>query len=241
MGDLTYNHRVFYYWTPLTRGSRYFESGCMKFLVLTDIHGNEDVSSWANKLVKEKGADFVVILGDITQFGPKSWAENFLSTFEVPVCAIAGNCDPPAEIMDAINKKSLLLHKRKIFIEDVPFIGLGGSNPTIFDTPFELSEDEIESSLEPLMENNAVLVLHAPPMGTNDTIPSGAHVGSSAIKAIVDMYHPRLVLSGHIHEARGMVEENKTIFINPGPAMSGYSAMITINGDETEVEMLELK
>lgn len=213
----------------------------MKFLVLTDIHGNKEVSAWANKIVKDKEANFVVILGDITQFGPKSWAEDFLATFNVPVCAVAGNCDPPDEIMDAINKKSLLLHKRKIFIEEVPFIGLGGSNPTIFDTPFELSEEEIESSLDPLMEPNAVLVLHAPPMGINDTIPSGAHVGSTAIKSIVDTYHPRLVLSGHIHEARGMIEENKTIFINPGPAMCGYSAMITIDGDKTEVEMLELK
>ena len=133
------------------------------------------------------------------------------------------------------------MHKKKTVIDGVPFIGLGGSNPTIFNTPFELSEEEIESSLEPLMEENSVLVLHAPPMGINDTIPSGAHVGSTSIKAIVDKYHPRLVLSGHIHEARGMIEENKTIFINPGPAMSGYSAMITIDGDKTEIEMLELE
>lgn len=226
---------------PLTRGSSYFESGCMKFLVLTDIHSNEDVSAWANKIIEDKGADFVIILGDITQFGPKSWAENFLAAFKVPVYAVAGNCDPPEEIMDAISKKALLLHKRKIFIEEVPFIGLGGSNPTIFDTPFEMSEKEIESSLDPLMEMNAVLVLHAPPMGINDTIPSGAHVGSSAVKMIVDKYHPRLVLSGHIHEARGIVEENKTIFINPGPAMNGFSAIVTINGDKIETEMLELK
>ncbi len=213
----------------------------MKFLVLTDIHGNEEVSSWANKLIKENEADFVIILGDITQFGPKSWAENFLSAFEVPVYSVAGNCDPPKEIMEAIEEKANLMHKKKTVIDGVPFIGLGGSNPTIFNTPFELSEEEIESSLEPLMEENSVLVLHAPPMGINDTIPSGAHVGSTSIKAIVDKYHPRLVLSGHIHEARGMIEENKTIFINPGPAMSGYSAMITIDGDKTEIEMLELE
>lgn len=56
----------------MTRGSSYFESGCMKFLVLTDIHGNEDVSAWANKIIEDKGADFVIILGDITQFGPKA-------------------------------------------------------------------------------------------------------------------------------------------------------------------------
>lgn len=213
----------------------------MKFLVLTDIHGNEDVSSWANRIVKDKRADFVVILGDITQFGPKSWAEEFLSTFEVPVLSVAGNCDPPEEIMGAIKEKAILMHKRKIFINEVPFIGLGGSNPTIFNTPFELSEEDIGSSLDPLMEMNAVLILHAPPMGINDMIPSGAHVGSTAIKSIVDAYHPRLVLSGHIHEARGMIEENKTIFINPGPAMNGYSAVITIDGDKTEAEMLEIK
>ncbi|WP_400207477.1 metallophosphoesterase family protein [Candidatus Methanomassiliicoccus intestinalis] len=211
----------------------------MKFLVLTDIHGNDNVAGWANEIIAEQGVEFVVILGDITQFGPQSWAEEFLAQFSVPVYSVAGNCDPPQEIMAAIEKKAILMHKKKIKIGGIPFIGLGGSNPTIFDTPFELSEDEITASLEPLMEEGAVLVLHAPPLGINDMIPTGAHVGSTAIKNIVEKYHPLLVLSGHIHEARGNVEENGTIFINPGPAMRGCYALIEIDNGHVEAALLE--
>ena len=210
----------------------------MKLLVLTDIHGNENVSSWANEMISEKGVDAAIILGDITQFGPKDWAEEFLDSFEVPVYAIAGNCDPPEEIMNAIEEKAILIHKKKVYLDGIPLIGLGGSNPTIFDTPFELTEEEIESSLEPLMEKNAILALHAPAMGINDEIPSGAHVGSTAIKKIIDEYHPRLVLTGHIHEARGIVEENGTIFINPGPAMRGDYALITLDKNNINAELL---
>ena len=178
-------------------------------------------------------------VGDITQFGPQSWAEEFLARFSVPVYSVAGNCDPPQEIMAAIEKKAILMHKKKIKIGGISFIGLGGSNPTIFDTPFELSEDEITASLEPLMEEGAVLVLHAPPLGINDMIPTGAHVGSTAIKNIVEKYHPLLVLSGHIHEARGNVEENGTIFINPGPAMRGCYALIEMDNGHVKAALLE--
>ena len=141
--------------------------------------------------------------------------------------------------MAAIEKKAILMHKKKIKIGGISFIGLGGSNPTIFDTPFELSEDEITASLEPLMEERAVLVLHAPPLGINDMIPTGAHVGSTAIKNIVEKYHPLLVLSGHIHEARGNVEENGTIFINPGPAMRGCYALIEMDNGHVKAALLE--
>ena len=92
-----------------------------------------------------------MILGDITHFGPASWAGEFLDRLDRPVYAIPGNCDPPELVCREIEAHGTLLHRRKVTIGGQVFIGLGGSNPTIFDTPFELEEKEIEAALRPLM------------------------------------------------------------------------------------------
>jgi len=210
----------------------------MRFLVLSDIHGRDKVADWAKRLAAEHHADAYIILGDITHFGPASWAGEFLDRLDRPVYAIPGNCDPPELVCDEIEAHATLLHKRKVTIGGEAFIGLGGSNPTIFDTPFELEEEEIEASLRPLMETDAIMVVHAPPKGVNDRIANGLNVGSDAILKLVYEFRPKAVLSGHIHEARGIVERNGTLFLNPGAAKDGNSALLDV-GDEVKAVLLE--
>ncbi len=113
---------------------------------------------------------------------------------------------------------------------------MGGSSPTPFHTPFELSEEEISAALKPLMVEGAILVTHSPPRGHVDELPWSGHTGSRAIKALVDKFAPRLVLCGHIHEARG-VERGSTTFVNPGPAFRGYSAIIDVD-EEVKVNLV---
>lgn len=200
----------------------------MKFLVLSDIHGRDKVADWAKRLATENGADAYIILGDITHFGPGSWAGEFLDRLDRPVYAVPGNCDPPELVCREIESRATLLHKRKVVIDGNTFIGLGGSNPTIFDTPFEIEENDIEAALRPLMEAGAVMTLHAPPKGVNDRTGSGLNVGSEAILRLVNEYRPRAVLSGHIHEARGIVEKEGTLFLNPGAAKDGNAALLEV-------------
>jgi Icc-related predicted phosphoesterase len=88
------------------------------------------------------------------------------------------------------------------------------------------------------MEPGSILVTHAPAWGRNDKT-RGTHLGSRAILSIVEKYKPKLALSGHIHDARGVMEEGGTTFVNPGPANRGYAALITIKRDHVEVELLE--
>jgi Icc-related predicted phosphoesterase len=209
----------------------------MKFLVLSDIHGREKVASWALRLANEHGVDAYLVLGDITHFGPAVWASEFLSRLDRPAYAIPGNCDP-LEVCSEIERHATLLHARKVMVKGESFIGLGGSNPTIFETPFELEEVDIESALRPLMEKGAVMVLHAPPLGFNDRIPSGMHVGSEAILKLVKEYRPKAVLSGHIHEDRGIMESDGTMFMNPGAAKDGCSGLMEI-GDEVRMTLLD--
>jgi Icc-related predicted phosphoesterase len=54
----------------------------------------------------------------------------------------------------------------------------------------------------------------------------------------VEEFRPPLVLSGHIHEARGILERDGTIYLNPGAAKDGNSALLDI-GERIEPMLLD--
>lgn len=209
----------------------------MKFLVISDIHCRERVIGWANDLAKQHQADGFLVLGDITHFGPPSWADDFLSRLDKPSFAVPGNCDPYGTI-EQIEKHATCLHGRKMKVGGRTFGGWGGANISIFNTPFELPEDEILKGLRPVMEHGMVLITHCPPYSYNDFTNARRHAGSTAIKSLVDEFGPAAVISGHIHENRGIVEENGILYMNPGAAKNGYSAFLEVD-DRVRGTLLE--
>ena len=201
-----------------------------------DLHGSALAAQLIRENLERYRPDVFVAAGDITNFGPVSYAEEVFRGLAVPTLAVPGNCDPrdlPA-VLDALGVN---LHGRKSSIAGRTFVGIGGSNPTPFGTPFELSEEEIRSTLSRTMEAGAILVSHPPPNGAVDVVYSGEHVGSVAVREAVEKYQPPLVLCGHIHEARGIERIGPTTVVNPGPARTGHSAVVEINGD-VAVELL---
>jgi Icc-related predicted phosphoesterase len=209
----------------------------MRFLVLSDVHGRVKVVRFANRLLKEMGLDGVIVLGDITHFGPPSWASEFLSQLIKPAYAIPGNCDPLGTLQE-IEKAATSLHRRKIKLNGWTLGGHGGSNPTIFNTPNEMTEEEIEAGLRPIMERGMVLLVHCPPQGTLDLASVNRHAGSVAIAKLVKEFQPRVVLSGHIHESRGIEEKDGILYMNPGPAKEGYSAVLELGARPKAKAML---
>jgi Predicted phosphoesterases, related to the Icc protein len=199
----------------------------MKFLVATDIHGNLSVSEWINSEADKNNADYVLILGDITDFGPNQVAEDIIGPIDLDVYALPGNCDP-LDLPKAISDICTDMHGKSTVIGGMHMAGLGGSNPTIFNTPFELDEDTIYKMLKPISKEGMILMVHAPAYGFNDVIPSGISVGSTSILKIVEEFHPILVMNGHIHESIGIIEKNGTTFVNPGPAKDGKYAIVEI-------------
>ncbi len=209
--------------------------GCetIKILAISDAHGDFSNIEQILKLKQTSDVDLVLIAGDITDFGPDEYAKKLLNMFKTPIMAIPGNCDPKTILKVLDNSKATNLHNTSERIGNITFIGLGGSNPTPFDTPFELQEDEIESDLEKLIkqaentQDNSTIVLltHAPPFGTVDEIPIG-HVGSTAIEKFLGRVD--LIVCGHIHEARGVMKVGKTVVVNPGMVSEGNGAIITI-------------
>jgi hypothetical protein len=188
-----------------------------------------------------------LIIGDLTNFGPASLVENMLGRIKdsgVPTFAIPGNCDPK-QMLGVLDKYGVNLHAKRKKLNDVSFVGLGGSNLTPFNTPFELTEAEIQEELEPLAptaDEKWVLMTHAPPHGTKiDQTKQETHVGSKSIRKFIEEKQPLVALSGHVHEARDTDKLGRTLIVNPGPVSKGYAVEITINkGGEVQAELLEL-
>ena len=67
-----------------------------------------------------------------------------------------------------------------------------------------------------------ILVSHTPPLKTKaDSIGSGIHVGSKAVRTFIENHQPAYCLCGHIHEARSCDRIGKTRIINPGMIRDG--------------------
>jgi len=178
--------------------------------------------------------DVVVVAGDITHFGPVSWARDFLDHIPIKTFAVHGNCDP-FEVIDEIDRsRAELLHRRRVEYEGYTFVGLGGSNPTPFLTLVEEAEHEI-AELSDVMEHEVILVSHAPSLGHVDLTHAGSHAGSTALADLVRDFSPIIHVSGHIHEARGIEMTDSTLFVNPGKAAQGYAALIDVKKREARL------
>lgn len=209
----------------------------MRFLVFTDLHQKKSALEWINAEIARSGAEFVVCLGDVTDMGTGEEAAEIISGVKARVYCLPGNCDA-RDMPQKISGVCVDMHGKGADIGGIRFCGIGGSNITIFNTPFELTEDELYDGLKANAKEGMVLMTHAPSYGILDQIPSGQSVGSPAIKKIVDEYRPILALSGHIHEAIGVKQFNGTTFVNPGPARDGYAAVIDIADGKVDVRLI---
>jgi hypothetical protein len=185
-------------------------------------------------MFKAGDVDAVCVIGDITDFGPNDLVQELLSLIgeDVPTLMIPGNCDLPTIIETIEESPAVNLHLKSFDYDDIKFLGIGGSNPTPFNTPFELSEAEIQSYISRLLKDvggTTVLLSHTPPMGYLDAVDS-KHVGSEAIASAVGIVDA--LACGHIHEQRGTSVAGKTTIVNPGMAALGFGAVIEVIPEE---------
>ena len=59
------------------------------------------------------------------------------------------------------------------------------------------------------------------------------HVGSEALRALVEREQPHVVLCGHIHEARATDRLRGSQVANPGPAAAGHYALVDLGENVT--------
>ncbi|MEM3078484.1 MAG: metallophosphoesterase [Nitrososphaerales archaeon] len=201
----------------------------MKLLAITDIHGKTQVLKWLIELAKN--FDLLIIAGDVTDWGDEEFFRSFYKTLSdnnITTLFVPGNHDPCYE---STLPKILNLHGESTTFNGLTFCGIGGSNPTPFNTPFELKDDQVVELLSRFPERVDILISHASPYGTKcDRTYRGNHIGSKPIRSFIEKVKPKVVISGHVHEARCIDVLGDTLIVNPGPAMNGFYAIISMDG-----------
>lgn len=194
--------------------------------------------------------DCHLCLGDIITFRPLEYLEDLFSDPPVPTYTVPGNTDSD-EARARLEELGLDIHFKRAQVEGVVIAGAGGCVPPPFRTAFVVEEEEYRRRLPGVLEGADVLASHGPVHGILDrSLFGGLHVGSRAVRDAVEEARPSVVLSGHIHEARGIVEFDwrsgkvvakdreclelsdpaNTIFMNPGPTKDGHVGRLEVGG-----------
>jgi Icc-related predicted phosphoesterase len=147
--------------------------------------------------------------------------------------------DDDAFVAEAIATSSYVINPegRVVDVGGLPMISVGVSNKTPWNSPREVSEEEMAALIEHLVREvrdvrRCLFNVHVPPFGTaidqapvldvtlKPVVAGGAvqmgPVGSTAVRAAIERHQPLIGLHGHVHEARGAVKIGKTVCVNPG-------------------------
>lgn len=157
----------------------------------------------------------------------------------VPIFLIPGN-DDPYEIDQALAESEYCANVDGRVV-DIPgglqVIGSGKSNPTPWDTPREVADDDFREELTKLTDEardprRTIFLIHCPPYDSGlDRAPlldanlrpkasAGdllrGPVGSTGVRQAIREFGPLLGLHGHIHESGGEARIGTTLALNPG-------------------------
>jgi Icc-related predicted phosphoesterase len=216
----------------------------MRLLIVSDLHGQSSRIPLLSSLAADGTLDVLIVCGDITHFGSMEDASRILKEFAkvATTLFIPGNCDPPELALVSSVEGTTNIHGKCLSLNNIDFVGVGGSVPTPFRTPLELDEEDVESLLRSAAKQcsgnrKTVLVSHVPPYGSRaDRVFPSHHVGSRAVRSFMENTRPLIVACGHIHESRVVESVGLTTIVNPGPLHKGYYALARI-GDKTTVDL----
>jgi Icc-related predicted phosphoesterase len=160
------------------------------------------------------------------------------------MCLLAPGNDDPLFVDELLSSSDMLVNPEGRLVElpgGFTMISVGYSNPTPWDSPRELPEEQLAARIDALAAqvpdmSRAVFNLHVPPKDTpidqamaldaefRPVMRSGAPVitgvGSRAVRDAITTYQPMLGLHGHIHESRGEARIGRSRSINPGSEYS---------------------
>ena len=186
-------------------------------------------------------------------------------------CYITGGNDDSVDVLEAIEREAgeavVNCEDKTIAIDDDghTMVSLGLSNPTPWNTPREVPDEELHGHIQRIVAGiddftRVVFNFHAPPKDSSlDTaaeldwstdppkvVTSGGTpvmfgAGSTAVREAIEKYQPLLSLHGHIHESRGQMTIGRTVAVNPGSEYGEgllRGAIVTIAGDKVETVQL---
>lgn len=167
-----------------------------------------------------------------------SMAEDRLRALGLPCLVMPGNDDPPW-VRQLLDQAGWLQQAEERIVGFGPYqvLSLGYSTPTPWDSPREITEDQMRAKLKVLAGQldpgqPVIFNLHNPPFGTStdrafklgDDMrirtaggePMQVSVGSHAIRESIEEVQPVVALCGHIHESRATTKLGRTLVVNPG-------------------------
>jgi uncharacterized protein len=176
----------------------------VRLLAFSDLH--RDLPQ-AEKLVEMSAeADVVIGAGDFASVheGLQETIDA-LAAIETPTVLVPGNNETDEALREATAgwRAATVLHGGGAAIAGVDFFGLGAGIPV---TPWEWSFDLGDEKAAVMLAHcpdDAVLVLHSPPLGHCDSNGAGQSFGSPILARTIEERNPRLAVCGHIHESWG--------------------------------------
>jgi len=210
----------------------------------------------------DDGEYFHQLLTRLSKDRLRSWieyAESRMKGRDIEFYMMPGN-DDPYEVDEVFNESKLILNHANSVVEirkgGYELLGNDNSNITPWRCARDIPEEELKGKLEEIISrvkdtSRLIFNTHCPPYGTSlDLAPkldkdlkpiiSGGglameHVGSIAVREIIERYQPLLGLHGHIHESKGVDKIGRTITLNSGSAYNEgvlMAALINLDGDK---------
>ncbi len=225
----------------------------MRLLLVSDIHGK--VSALERTLRDSGEVDAVLIAGDVSSYTGLGWGDvlNVVSRYcrrrNITAFLVPGNVDP-SSMLSAKYEGVNVLHASTATLGRYVIAGVGGGLGFSFLQISRLTDTELAGFVDSLLRKHGgglapyswILLTHTPPYGTRlDIMYTGEHVGSKALRTLIEVRKPLLVVSGHIHESRNVDYLGRTVLVNPGPNYKGFYALAEVNGMKVDVELLRLK
>lgn len=196
----------------------------MKFLVISDIHGNIDILNKMDSQFNE--ADAVLFAGDFCEcFKPetsKPTMEALLKKHD-EIYSVLGNCDEP-DFIEEMEDAGINAEKTLNYTQGLAIIGSGGGSKFTGKTPNEREESDLISDFDILDQeefegdySNVIIISHNPPKDTVcDAVNSELHAGSQQFRDLITEKRPLAVVTGHIHEGCGVDKIQDTVIMNSG-------------------------
>jgi Icc-related predicted phosphoesterase len=206
----------------------------LRLLLATDLHASPEAIEIIAGFARKLRPDALLIAGDLTHFGPAAYVRSLLEAVDCTVYAVNGNCDTQP-VVAAIQGSRADLMDRVAVIDEAVVAGVAWSGRRSLDRV----DPGLAGKINKAGKGRPVIILsHSPALGTLDEPTEGVHLGSRELLELVTGVKPIAVVTGHVHEARGVVRSGAITYVNPGPAMYGLAAVLTIDGRGASVELL---
>ena len=178
----------------------------MKILAVSDVESRYYYDFYTPG--KLDAFDLIISCGDL----PREYLEFLVTMAHCPLLYVHGNHD---ESFDEHPPEGCICIEDTVFVyEGVRILGLGGSHRYRSGT-HQYSEREMAWRILRLghalhrHKGFDILVTHAPARGIND-FDSAAHRGFACFLKLLERWHPRYFLHGHIHKNYGVQIPQRT-------------------------------